>query len=45
MSHTAELTTKTGGPPETVSRYRHPVAFYVLATAIPWALWFTAAWL
>ena len=28
-----------------VSRYRHPVAFYTLATAIPWALWFTAAWL
>lgn len=28
-----------------VSRYRHPLAFYVLATAIPWALWFTAAWL
>ncbi|MEV0291485.1 CPBP family intramembrane glutamic endopeptidase [Kribbella sp. NPDC050820] len=28
-----------------VSRYRHPVAFYVLATAIPWALWFTTAWL
>ncbi|MGX4691214.1 CPBP family intramembrane glutamic endopeptidase [Streptomyces sp. JNUCC 63] len=30
---------------KSVSRYRHPLAFYVLATAIPWALWFTAAWL
>ena len=30
---------------QSVSRYRHPVAFYTLATAIPWALWFTAAWL
>jgi uncharacterized protein len=30
---------------EIVSRYRHPVAFYFLATAIPWAMWFTAAWL
>jgi uncharacterized protein len=27
---------------ENVSRY--PVAFYLLATAIPWMLWFTAAW-
>lgn len=24
--------------------YRHPVRFYLLATAIPWALWFAAAW-
>lgn len=23
---------------ENVSRYRHPLAFYFLATAIPWAL-------
>ena len=30
---------------QNVSRYRHPVAFYTLATAIPWVLWFTAAWL
>src|SRR6266508_1836510 len=36
---------KTRRALENVSRYRHPVAFYVLATAIPWALWFTAAWL
>jgi len=36
---------KTPRALENVSRYRHPVAFYVLATAIPWALWFTAAWL
>jgi membrane protease YdiL (CAAX protease family) len=26
-----------------VERYRHPVLFYVLATAIPWTLWFAAA--
>ncbi|MGM0385306.1 MAG: CPBP family intramembrane glutamic endopeptidase [Actinomycetota bacterium] len=25
--------------------YRHPVRFYLLATAIPWALWFGAAYL
>jgi membrane protease YdiL (CAAX protease family) len=31
-------------PLENVGRYRHPLAFYVLATAIPWVLWFTAAW-
>jgi uncharacterized protein len=30
---------------ENVGRYRHPLAFYLLATAIPWVLWFTAAWL
>jgi membrane protease YdiL (CAAX protease family) len=24
--------------------YRHPVRFYLLATAIPWVLWFAAAW-
>ena len=36
---------KTRRALENVSRYRHPVAFYLLATAIPWALWFTAAWL
>jgi CAAX protease family protein len=30
---------------ESVVRYRHPVAFYTLATVVPWALWFTAAWL
>jgi membrane protease YdiL (CAAX protease family) len=37
----------TSSPDElaSISRYRHPVAFYTLATAIPWALWFTAAWL
>lgn len=28
-----------------VSRYRHPVAFYLVATAVPWAPWFVAAWL
>lgn len=26
------------------ARYDQPVRFYVLATAIPWALWFGAAW-
>ena len=25
-----------------VSRYRHPLLFFFLATAIPWALWFVA---
>lgn len=27
------------------ARYDRPVLFYVLATAIPWAFWFAAAWL
>ncbi|PWU55458.1 CPBP family intramembrane metalloprotease domain-containing protein [Micromonospora globispora] len=49
MTYTAQPTRpdKTRRAPElkNVSRYRHPLAFYVLATAIPWALWFTAAWL
>lgn len=51
-----QVMTRTAQPPQpaemrralelqNVSRYRHPLAFYVLATAIPWALWFTAAWL
>jgi len=26
-----------------IQKYRHPVLFYGLATAIPWVLWFTAA--
>jgi len=25
-----------------IQRYRHPVAFYVAATAVPWAFWFVA---
>lgn len=25
-----------------VARYRHPLLFYTLSTAIPWVLWFTA---
>jgi membrane protease YdiL (CAAX protease family) len=29
----------------TLEKYRHPVLFYVLATAIPWAFWFAAAYL
>lgn len=28
-----------------LEKYRHPVLFYVLATAIPWAFWFAAAYL
>ncbi|MBU0688138.1 MAG: CPBP family intramembrane metalloprotease [Gammaproteobacteria bacterium] len=28
-----------------IERYRHPFLFYGLATAIPWALWFAAAYL
>ena len=28
----------------TIGQYRHPVLFYVLATAIPWAFWFAAAY-
>lgn len=28
-----------------IERYRHPVLFYTLATAIPWAFWFAAAYL
>ena len=31
--------------PMILEKYRHPVRFYVLATAIPWAFWFTAAYL
>ncbi len=27
-----------------VARYRRPGLFFLLATAIPWALWFPAAW-
>ncbi len=42
---TGNAPVKTSRTLEAVSRYRHPVAFYVLATAIPWAMWFTAAWL
>jgi membrane protease YdiL (CAAX protease family) len=26
-----------------IEKYRHPVLFYVLSTAIPWSLWFAAA--
>jgi membrane protease YdiL (CAAX protease family) len=29
----------------TVEKYRRPVLFYGLSTAIPWAFWFTAAYL
>lgn len=28
-----------------IERYRHPVLFYGLATAIPWSFWFAAAYL
>lgn len=29
----------------TIERYRHPILFYGLSTAIPWAFWFAAAYL
>jgi membrane protease YdiL (CAAX protease family) len=29
----------------TIDRYRHPILFYVLATAISWACWFAAGYL
>ena len=35
---TGNAPVKTSRTLEAVSRYRHPVAFYVLATAIPWAM-------
>ena len=28
----------------TIERYRHPILFYGLSTAIPWAFWFAAAY-
>jgi membrane protease YdiL (CAAX protease family) len=28
----------------TIEKYRHPILFYGLSTAIPWAFWFTAAY-
>jgi len=28
-----------------IEKYRHPVLFYGLSTAIPWAFWFAAAYL
>uniref|UniRef100_UPI002624653A hypothetical protein n=1 Tax=Propioniciclava sp. TaxID=2038686 RepID=UPI002624653A len=31
--------------PAIVARYQHPWRFYVVASAIPWALWFTAGWI
>lgn len=30
--------------PLSIEKYRHPVLFYGLATAIPWAFWFAAAY-
>jgi membrane protease YdiL (CAAX protease family) len=29
----------------TIEKYRHPILFYGLSTAIPWAFWFAAAYL
>lgn len=29
----------------TIERYRHPILFYALATIVPWAFWFAAAYL
>jgi membrane protease YdiL (CAAX protease family) len=31
--------------PSAIDKYRHPLLFYGLATAIPWAFWFSAAYL
>ncbi len=28
-----------------LTRYQHPLLFYLLATAIPWSFWFFAAWI
>lgn len=28
-----------------IEKYRHPILFYALSTAIPWAFWFAAAYL
>lgn len=42
-------TVETAAPPthleSVVSRYRHPLTFYLMATSIPWALWLTAGYL
>lgn len=49
MTYTAPRPTRPPSTPprpfENVSKYRHPLAFYLFATAVPWALWFTAAWM
>jgi hypothetical protein len=37
------LEIQTGVKPMTLEKYRRPVLFYVLSTAIPWAFWFAAA--
>jgi hypothetical protein len=29
----------------TIEKYRHPILFYGLSTAIPWAFWFAAAFI
>jgi membrane protease YdiL (CAAX protease family) len=39
------LEIQTGVKPMTLEKYHHPVLFYVLSTAIPWAFWFAAAYL
>jgi membrane protease YdiL (CAAX protease family) len=40
----ASPTAAPGGDRE-IARYRHPLLFFALAMAIPWALWFAAAYL
>lgn len=45
MLYTVETSRPSRPVDPVVSRYRHPVAFYLLATAIPWGLWFTAGYL
>lgn len=39
----APSTVESGGGD--ITRYRHPILFFVLAMIIPWALWFAAAYL
>lgn len=33
-----------GSPTSEIEKYRHPILFYSLSTAIPWAFWFAAAY-
>ena len=42
---TPAATAPTAPLPPVVARYQHPWLFYGIATAIPWALWFTAGWI
>lgn len=45
---TTEAVSTSAAPAATgdaIRGYRRPIHFFALATAIPWALWFAAAWL